>query len=214
MWPAKRNTVLFKLCSLSALLFSSLYTLQIAKAAKYNLSTTLGLPLMKADLGSGFTPNLEAKAYIDLELSRVIGQLPLSLGVFFQGFFLSKFGNLPLSNNGLVFTYFPFGAPISRVNQTSSENGDLSTQKIAAFIKLKTGLTFINLHEKGGSNIQIGSSGIGYQVSAGVEFPLQWGLTLGPQLGYSTTLFTKDYRDNLISISGYHFGATVSLRMD
>ncbi len=200
----KKRITLLALCLASSPAWSS----------NFGLNFSAGIPLLTTDLGSGYTPGLGAKTFTEIEVTRNLGDLPLTWGVYFQGFFISDFGQLPYSSSGISISYFPFGLSLDSVNQSLKSGAQTQKRRIAAFFNAKLGLASLNLREKTGAQTNIGASGLSYSVAAGVEFPISNSLAIGPQMQFLTTILLKDYSDNAISLSGYNFGAQFRYLLD
>jgi len=198
---------------LAALLVGFAPTSIGASGLYVNISS--GLPILKLDLGGGYTPSLGAVSYFDIEVSRSLHSLPLTVGVFTEGFLGGSYGKIPLMITGLSISYFPFDAPARVVNQDSPFEGTrLVQRRISLYVNTRVGLSFLVLREKSGALVQVGSSGFAYQVGSGVDFPFGGSFAAGPSLNFMTTLANHDFTDNPVTVSGYLLGGRFVWNLD
>ena len=144
----------------------------------------IGKPLIFIDLNTEARESLGSKFSLGLDVNLFLPDYPFSAGVYYESFFLSNYGGLPVANSGFQISYYPFGKPVSLMN----ESGQVFTKNLGltTYGTLGSGLTFMNIRDPGGAAI-FGAAAFNLRVSATLEYPLTEVWALGGTLLYQTT---------------------------
>jgi hypothetical protein len=183
-----------------------------AQATPIYVNFMPGFPVSYADINTGVRVKTGSKFSLGLELTRPFISFPISVGVFYEGYFGGDYGALPLNHNGVCLYYYPFGHTNIRHNLDGQV--EVSQKRIAPFIRMATGLSFFNFRD--GDAIQFGASAINYQVALGVDYPATESIIGGLQANYLTTFggISADPEPVTIGTTGFTFSARMTLIWD
>jgi hypothetical protein len=155
-----------------------------AQAIPLSAGLAMGKPLIFIDLNTEERKSLGSKFSLGLDVNLFIPDYPFSGGVYYESFFLSNYGSLPVANSGFQISYYPFGKPVSLMN----EGGQVLTKNLGltTYGTLGTGLTFMNIRNPDNAAI-FGAAAFNLRVSGTLEYPLTEIWALGGTLLYQTT---------------------------
>lgn len=153
-------------------------------ALPVSAGVSVGKPLVFVDLNTVERKSLGAQLALGIDVNLFIPDYPFSAGVYYDAFFKSQFGELPVSNSGFQVSYFPFRKPVS----VSNESGQVFSKNLGmtTYGTVGSGLTFMNIRDPGGAAI-FGAAAFNLRVSGSVEYPMSEIWALGGTLLYQTT---------------------------
>jgi hypothetical protein len=188
----------FKLHALT-LLFASVaaFAAREASALPVSAALNLGKPLVFVDLNTQERKALGAQFALGADVNLFIPDYPFAAGVYFDSFFKSNFGDLPIANSGMQVSYYPFGKPI----QVNNEEGQVLTKNLGltTYGTLGTGLTFMNIREP---NSIFGAAAFNMRISATLEYPMSEVWALGGSVLYQTTFGGQSAEPPVVTV-GY-----------
>ena len=157
-----------------------------AQALPVSVGMTIGKPLVFTDLNTNERKSLGANMSFSGDMGVFIPDYPFSAGVYYEAFFFTDFGSIPISNGGLQFSYYPFCKPIETGNE--SGNTRISNLGMSIYGTFGTGLTFMNMRDQSEAASAIfGATAFNMRLSTTLEYPLSESIAAGGTILYQTT---------------------------
>jgi hypothetical protein len=183
--------------------------------SKTILSVNPSFPLVFTDVDDGVRVQMGAKVGIGIEVQKLFDTAPIALGVFYQGLLFSSYGPMALNLNGATITYYPFGAPLKRLNIDGAVT--LEERRASVFVKSGIGLAFFNFQDF--DEVAFGASAFSFIMSAGFDQPFTKDFSAGVEALYLTTFggistASTEELDIPVGATGFIFAARMSFFFD
>ena len=178
----KKITLLFS--AFSILVFS--LSAESTHALPVSAGFTIGKPLVFIDLDTRERKNLGSNMSFSGDLNLFIPDYPFAAGVYYEAFFFTDFGSIPISNGGFQFSYYPFGKPIELGNESGSTQ--IKNLGMSIYGTFGTGLTFMNIRDQSeAASAVFGATAFNMRLSTTLEYPLSETIAAGGTILYQTT---------------------------
>jgi len=201
--------------NIKVLVCIGLLVTSVPSFSKTILSVNPSFPLIFTDVDDGVRVQMGAKIGIGIEVQKLFDTAPIALGVFYQGLLLSSYGPMALNLNGATVTYYPFGAPLKKLNLDGAVT--LEERRASVFVKSGIGLAFFNFQDF--DQVAFGASAFSFIMSAGFDQPFSKDFSAGVEALYLTTfggVSTASTTEVTIPVgaTGFIFAARMSFFFD